>query len=152
MPARELSHGRQIEAWLEDWGSRVSQPCALTLIGSGGLLWHAARREIESSPPENSMAVDPVTEEEAVAELAYEAMIGSDFELRHGWHVNLMPLAALDLLPAGWEARASKHRYGQLSVSVPAPADLLAPKLKRNEPRDRRHYQWAVQNGLVSSE
>ena len=32
---------------------------------------------------------------------------------------------------------------------VPAPADLLAPKLKRNEPRDRAHAEWAKCVGLL---
>lgn len=69
---------------LEDWGRRLSQPGPLILIGSDGLLWHAAQRGLDTPLPENSMAVDPVTNDDAVAELAYEALIGSDFELQHG--------------------------------------------------------------------
>jgi hypothetical protein len=32
---------------------------------------------------------------------------------------------------------------------VPTPADLLAPKLHRNEPRDRAHADWCRQVGLL---
>jgi hypothetical protein len=39
--------------------------------------------------------------------------------------------------------------YGKLTVVVPAASDLLAPKLRRNEPRDRAHAEWARQVGLV---
>jgi len=41
-----------------------------------------------SSLPENSMDVDPIIESKEVALLGYEAMIGSEFEKTHGWHVN----------------------------------------------------------------
>ena len=78
-------------------------------------------------------------------------MIGSEFEQRHGWHVNLMPGAVLRELPAGWEARASVSTYAQLTVTVPSAVDLLAPKLRRNEPRDRAHEAWARRIGLLSS-
>jgi hypothetical protein len=44
MPLRELKHPRQVEAWLEEWGTLLAEPGSLTLIGSGGLLWHAAQR------------------------------------------------------------------------------------------------------------
>ena len=76
-------------------------------------------------------------------------MIGSEFEQTHGWHVNLMPAAVLGELPAGWLERASVSTTGHLSVTVPHPADLLAPKLRRNEPRDRHHASWAREQGLV---
>jgi hypothetical protein len=114
------------------------------LIGSGGLLWHAAQLGIETPLPENSMDVDPVTQSEAVALLGYEAMIGSEFEKQHGWHVNLMPMAVLGEMPADWESRASHKRYGKLSVTVPSVNDLLVPKLKRGEPRDKLHAEWAL--------
>jgi hypothetical protein len=32
---------------------------------------------------------------------------------------------------------------------IPAPSDILAPKLRRNEPRDRAHAAWAKQLGMV---
>jgi hypothetical protein len=114
------------------------------LIGSGGLLWHAAQRGLETPLPENSMDVDPVTQSDAVALLGYEAMIGSEFEKRHGWHVNLMPSAVLGEMPAGWQERASRKVYGMLEVVVPSIDDLLFPKLKRGEPRDKLHAAWAA--------
>jgi len=89
------------------------------------------------------MDVDPVTQSDAVALLGYEAMIGSAFEKRHGWHVNLMPTAVLGEMPAGWEERASRKVYGCLEVVVPSVDDLLFPKLKRGEPRDKVHASWA---------
>jgi len=95
------------------------------------------------------MDVNPVTESEAVAELAYDALIGSDFERVHGWHVNLMPRMALDGLPKGWQERSYSSTYGNLTVVVPSPPDLLAPKLQRNEPRDRQHTALARQLGLI---
>ena len=143
MPRRELKHPHQIEAWLQEWGALLAEPGSLTLVGSGGLLWHAAQLGIETPLPENSMDVDPVTQSDAVALLGYEAMIGSEFEKRHGWHVNLMPSAVLGEMPAGWEDRASRKIYGHLEVVVPSVGDLLFPKLKRGEPRDKIHASWA---------
>ena len=121
----------------------------LTLIGSGALLWHAAQRGIETPLPENSMDVDPITDSDEVARLCYEAIIGSEFERTHGWHVNLMPDSALREIPVGWQDRASKQEYGLLHVTVPSPADLLVPKLKRGEPRDHAHAAWAKSVNLV---
>ena len=149
MPRRELSQPAQITGWLSEWGARLREPGAMVLIGSAGLLWHAADRGLKTTLPENSMDADPVTEDDCVAELAYDAMIGSEFELEHGWHVNLMPRSALAALPAGWEQRTAWKIYGKLTVTVPAPADLLAPKLQRGEPRDRAHAEWAKSLGLV---
>ena len=143
MPRRELKYPHQIENWLAEWGAQLSESGSLVLVGSGGLLWHAAQRGLDCPLPENSMDVDPVTESDAVALLGYEAMIGSDFEKEHGWHVNLMPVAVLKEMDPGWEARASRKVYGHLSVAVPSMPDLLAPKLKRGEPRDKLHAQWA---------
>ena len=97
------------------------------------------------------MDVDPITDSEAVAELAYDAMIGSKFEKKHGWHVNLMPHFALRDLPEGWKTRCVKKAYGNLIVEVPSVPDLLSPKLKRNEPRDRAHQEYARLLGLISS-
>ena len=143
MPRRELKHPSQIEAWLKEWGSLLAEPGSLILIGSGGLLWHAAQRGLDIPLPENSMDVDPVTQSDAVALLGYEAMIGSEFEKRHGWHVNLMPSAVLGEMPSGWEERTSRKVYGHLEVVVPSVDDLLFPKLKRGEPRDKIHSSWA---------
>ena len=151
MPRRELKDPQQVEAWLAELGGQLTQPGRLVLIGSGALLWHAAQRGITEPLPESSMDVDPVTDSDEVAERCYDAMIGSEFEQRHGWHVNLMPAAVLRELPAGWEARASVSTYAQLTVTVPSAVDLLAPKLRRNEPRDRAHEAWARRVGLLSS-
>jgi hypothetical protein len=96
------------------------------------------------------MDVDPVTEDEAVALLGYDAVIGSEFELKHGWHVNLMPKEALDGLPKGWDIRANRKTYGRLTAVVPSAKDLLAPKLRRGEPRDLKHAEWASTVGLVA--
>ncbi len=152
MPRRELKDPQQVEDWLAELGGQLEQAGRLILIGSGALLWHAAQRGIREPLPENSMDVDPVTDSDEVAERCYDAMIGSEFEQRHGWHVNLMPDAVLRELPAEWESRATKKSYGHLSVTVPTPADLLAPKLRRNEPRDRTHAAWARAVGLLPSE
>jgi len=145
MPRKELKYPHQIEAWLQAWGKQLTEPGSLVLIGSGGLLWHAAQRGLEIPLPENSMDVDPVTTSQAVAVLGYEAMIGSEFEKLHGWHVNLMPASVLQEMKAGWQQRASKKVYGSLEVVVPSVEDLLVPKLKRGEPRDILHASWAKQ-------
>jgi len=145
MPRRELKNPSQIESWLIEWGHKVQAPSEMILIGSGALLWHAAQLGIEVTLPENSMDVDPVTESEEVALLGYEAMIGSEFEKTHGWHVNLMPFAVLNEFPSDWRTRSKQKCYGQLTVIVPCVADLLISKLKRGEPRDKLHAQWASQ-------
>jgi hypothetical protein len=149
MPRRELRDPSQVEDWLVDWGARVRRPCSLILIGSAALLWHACQRGIAEPLPENSMDADPVTDDDEVALLAYEAMIGSEFELTHGWHVNLMPRAVLAELPAEWDSRATEKSYGLLTVRVPSPDDLLAPKLRRGEPRDHAHAEWAYRIGIA---
>ena len=64
MPRKELKYPRQIEVWLQSWGERLKEPGSLVLIGSGGLLWHAAQRGLDTALPENSMDVDPVTSSE----------------------------------------------------------------------------------------
>jgi len=151
MPKRELNQPAQVEQWLRDWGSLLSAPGSLTLIGSAGLLWHAGQRGASTLLPENSMDADPVTDDEEVARLCYDAIIGSEFERERGWHVNLMPRAVLRELPQGWESRASRAVYGRLEVVVPSPADLLAPKLRRDEPRDRAHHAWALGAGLLEA-
>jgi hypothetical protein len=60
-----------------------------------------------------------------------------------------MPETVLNELPAGWKQRATQQQIGKLNLLVPAPADLLAPKLKRDEPRDRAHAEWAKRVGLL---
>jgi len=149
MPRRELKHPKQVETWLEELSRQLTGPGRLTLIGSGALLWHAAQRGITEPLPENSMDVDPITDSDEIARLCYEALIGSEFERTHGWHVNLMPESVLKEFPAGWGERASSKRYGKLDVVVPSPKDLLAPKLKRGEPRDHAHAAWAKRVGLL---
>jgi hypothetical protein len=149
MPRRELKNPRQVEDWLKELNGQLTRPGRLILIGSGALLWHAAQRGIEEPLPENSMDVDPITDSDEIARLCYEALIGSEFEATHGWHVNLMPESALREFPTDWKGRASVKSYGRLEVTVPSPADLLIPKLKRNEPRDRSHEAWAKHIGLI---
>lgn len=151
MPARQLSQPGQVTGWLEEWGAVLTEPASLILIGSGGLLWHAAIRGLDVPLPENSMDVDPITEDDSVACLAYDALIGSAFEQAHGWHVNLMPRDVLRELPERWRERASEGHYGALTVVVPAPADLIVPKMKRGEPRDHKHAEWARAIGLLDT-
>jgi len=67
MPRRELKNPSQIESWLIEWGNKVQAPSEMILIGSGALLWHAAKLGAEITLPETSMNVDPVTESEEVA-------------------------------------------------------------------------------------
>ena len=81
--------------------------------------------------------------------LCYEAVIGSEFERLHGWHVNLMPEAVLREFPSDWRQRCTRKTYGLLTLEAPCPADLLAPKLKRGEPRDHAHAAWSKRIGLV---
>ena len=149
MPLRNLSLPSQVTAWLQEWGAKLVESAEMILIGSAGILWHAAAAGRDDPLPENSMDVDPVTSSEALAELAYDAMIGSEFEKTHGWHVNLMPDFALRDLPEGWRSRCVRATYQNLIVEVPAVSDLLAPKLKRNEPRDRAHHEYARLLGLI---
>jgi hypothetical protein len=149
MPRRELKHPSQVEEWLVELSRQLTQPARMILIGSGGLLWHAFQRGVTEPLGENSMDVDPITDSEEVARLCYEALIGSAFEQQHGWHVNLMPDSVLREFPADWESRAKRKDYGSLSVVVPAVGDLLIPKRKRNEPRDRAHAAWAERLGLL---
>src|SRR6266436_200312 len=125
MPRRELQHPYQVEDWLKDLGRQLAEPAEMILIGSGALLWHAFQRGLAEPLPENSMDVDPITDSDEVARLCYEALIGSEFEARHGWHVNLMPEAVLREFSPEWKQRASAKTYGALEVIVPSPEDLL---------------------------
>ena len=95
------------------------------------------------------MDVDPITDSDEVARFCYEALIGSDFEREHGWHINLMPDSVLKEFPGDWKQRASSKEYANLMVVVPSPADLMVSKRKRNEPRDRAHEIWAKTNHLL---
>ena len=149
MPRRELKYPTQVEEWLIEWNKALPNPGHMILIGSGGLLWHAAQGGLAEGLPESSMDVDPITDSEDVARLCYEALVGSEFELTHGWHVNLMPDSVLREFPSDWRNRASKKSYGNLTVEVPSAADLLIPKLKRGEPRDHAQAAWAKRMGLV---
>ncbi len=149
MPRRELKFPHQVEDWLHELSAQLTGPAALTLIGSGGLLWHAAQRGIDTPLTEQSMDVDPITDSDEIAHVCYASVIGSDFERSHGWHVNLMPELALRELPGDWRIRAAIRIYGTLTVTVPSSADLLVPKLRRNEPRDRQHKAWAESIGLL---
>jgi hypothetical protein len=148
MLRRELRYPSQVEQWLVGWGEKLKSPGEMILIGSGGLLWHAAQRGIDTPLPENSMDVDPITLDDEVAALGHEAHIGSSFEKENGWHVNLMPERALDGLPSDWRDRAMKKSYGRLAVVVPAAKDLLVPKLNRGERRDLAHAEWTRALGL----
>jgi hypothetical protein len=150
MPRRELKHPSQVENWLIELSQQLTQPARMILIGSGALLWHAFQRGIPEPLPENSMDVDPITDSDELARLCYDALIGSEFEQKHGWHVNLMPDLVLREFSPVWEDRAASKVYGLLTVVVPAVADLLVPKRKRNEPRDRAHAAWAERLGLIS--
>lgn len=150
MPRRELKSGKQVADWLAELGACLKGPGDMTLIGSAALLWHAHERGLQAELPEASMDVDPVTDSEEIAARCYESLIGSEFERAHGWHINLMPQTVLDGLPAGWEPRATVRQIGRLRLTVPSPADLLAPKLRRNEPRDRAHEEWARRIGLLA--
>jgi len=149
MPRRELKNGKQVADWLTELGASLKAPGNLTLIGSAALLWHAHDRGLNAELPEGSMDVDPVTDSDEVAAHCYEALIGSEFERTHGWHVNLMPNSVLRDFPAGWAQRATVREIGQLRLTVLAPADLLASKLRRNEPRDREQADWAKRIGLL---
>lgn len=149
MPHRELKHPHQVEDWLVELSGHITAPARMILIGSGALLWHAFQRGITEPLPENSMDVDPITDSAEVARLCYESLIGSEFEQKHGWHVNLMPDLVLREFPSDWKSRASSKTYGQLTVEVPSPEDLLVPKRKRNEPRDHSHETWARRVSLI---
>ena len=151
MPRRELKDPHQVEDWLVELSQQLTQPARMILIGSGALLWHAFQRGITESLAENSMDVDPITDSDEVARLCYEALIGSEFEQKHGWHVNLMPDLVLREFPPDWLQRAAQKTYGHLTVVVPTVRDLLVPKAKRNEPRDRAHAAWAQRVGLLQS-
>ena len=60
-----------------------------------------------------------------------------------------MPETTLRELPQGWEDRAVVRQLSRLRLVVPAPPDLLAPKLRRGEPRDRAQAEWAARVGLI---
>jgi len=150
MPRRELKNGRQVHDWINSVAHRISQPANLTLIGSAALLWHAHDRGINTELPEASMDIDPLTDSDEVARICFEGLIGSEFEKEHGFHINLMPDAVLNEFPPDWQQRAVVRQIGLLKLTVPSAEDLLAPKLKRHDPRDMKHAQWAKDIGLVA--
>jgi hypothetical protein len=152
MPKRELKSGKQVAEWIIDLSQCLEQPGTMILIGSAALLWHTHHRGIKAELPEGSMDVDPITDSDEIARRCYDCLIGSEFEKQHGWHVNLMPDSVLNELPAGWKQRAEIQRHGNLTLFVPQPADLLVPKLRRKEPRDLKHYEWAKAIGLIAGE
>jgi len=149
VPRRELKYTHQVEDWLLELSAQLTQPAEMILIGSGALLWHAFQRGLTEPLPENSMDVDPLTDSEEVARLCYQGIIGSEFEQRHGWHINLMPDFVLREFPDGWRNHSTTKIYRHLTLVVPSPADLFVPKRKRNEPRDRSQETWAKRIGLL---
>jgi len=150
MPRRELKSGKQVADWLAELGAALIAPGNMTLIGSAALLWQAQVRGLPAKLPDASMDVDPVTDSDEIATHCYDALIGSEFERARCWHIKLMPATVLRELPVSWEQRASDKQIGRLRLTVPAAADLLAPKLRRNEPRDRAHEEWARRIGLLA--
>ena len=125
-------------------GDSLNKDGDLTLIGSGALLWHAFQQGVAKPLPENSMDADPITDSEDVAQICYDQQIGSEFEMKEGWHVNLMPKSVLKEFPGDWPERATRKKYGRLTVTVPSVEDLMIPKRKRGEPRDKRHDDYAA--------
>ena len=120
MPRRELKNGKQVADWLEQMSTQLKASGNITLIGSAALLWHAHERGLAAELPQSIMDVDPVTDSDEIAMLCYEAIIGSEFERTHGWHVKLMPESVLGELPQGWHARATKKQIGKLNLTVPS--------------------------------
>jgi hypothetical protein len=57
--------------------------------------------------------------------------------------------AVLREFPDGWENRSTSLSFGLIRVILPSVDDLLVPKLKRAEPRDLAHFQWAKSLGLL---
>jgi hypothetical protein len=149
MPRRELRNGRQVCDWIASVAVAIRQPANLTLIGSAALLWHAAHQRLDAELPEASMDIDTITDSDEVASLCYECLIGSEFERRHGWHVNLVPDVVLRQFPKGWQERATVEIHAQLTLTVPAPVDILKAKLRRGDPRDKAQSAWARLIGLV---
>src|SRR5439155_16547708 len=123
MPRRELKNPYQVEDWLVELGQQLTQPGQMILIGSGALLWHAFQRGITEPLPDNSMDVDPITDSDEVARLCYEGIIGSEFEQKHGWHINLMPDSVFKQFRTDWRSRAATKDYTLLTLVVPSPED-----------------------------
>ncbi len=154
MPLRELRHPEQVEKWLLSWGRLLrdrNQEGSLILIGSAAILLHAHRAGVREGFLDASMDVDPITFDEVVAMLCYESQIGSAFEIENGWHVNLMPDYVLQEFDPLWRQRSIEIQYEALRVIVPSVGDLMKPKLKRGEPRDLRHQEYARDRGLLKS-
>ena len=120
MPRKELNQPDQIERWLTEMGNSLKNDGDLTLIGSGALLWHAFQQGVAMPLPENSMDADPITDSEDVAQICYDQQIGSEFELKEGWHVNLMPKSVRENFPeTGRKEPPGKNTGDSLS---PCPA------------------------------
>lgn len=149
-PRSDLRKPSQVEAWLKEWGNLMPEPGGMILIGSAGLLWNVLHvLGKDSELPSNSMDADVLTDSDLVAEFGYTALIGSQFERKHGFHVNLMPNEVLTEMNSDWRQRANSHTYGNLTVTVPAASDLFVPKLKAGRPRDLQQHHWAKEIGLV---
>lgn len=86
------------------------------------------------------MDVYPDTQSHAVALLGHEAMIGSEFEKRHGWPINLMPSAVLSKMPADWMQRASRKQFGLLEGAGSLDGRSAGAQV---EARDNLHAEWA---------
>ncbi len=121
----------------------------MILIGSAAILLHAYKHGVQEGFLDGSMDVDPITSDESLAMLCYESQIGSAFELKNGWHVNLMPDHVLLEFETSWRERAMKLHYEGLIVIIPSVEDLIKPKLKRGEPRDLRHRDYAVRYRIL---
>jgi hypothetical protein len=137
-----------VENWLISVNASLKRPGALTLIGSGGLLWHAFQQGLRVELPDKGMDVDPITDSEEIVWLCHDAHIGSESEKARGFHVHLMPRKALEGLPLDWGSRASTKIYGLLTVQVPAADDLLVAKIGRGDRRDIEQAQWAFLNRI----
>ena len=87
MPRRELRNGKQVADWLRELGGCLKSPGNMTLVGPAALLWPTHDRSLAAELPKARMDVGPVTDCGEVAGYCYEALIGSEFERTHGWHV-----------------------------------------------------------------
>lgn len=151
MPRRELRYPHQVHDWLSLWGKTLrsqNKEGTMILIGSAAILLHAYGHGIQEGFLDGSMDVDPITSDESLAMLCYDSQIGSAFELENGWHVNLMPDLVLQEFEKSWRERATTLHYEELTVTIPSVEDLIKPKLKRGEPRDLRHRDYAVRHRL----
>jgi len=90
MPRRELKYPHQVEEWLMEMGRQVTQPGQMILIGSGGLLWHAAQRGIEEPLPETQHGCGPDSPTQMKSRaFAIKRLLGVNSSKLMGWHVKL---------------------------------------------------------------